>query len=80
MHLHFHSNPIRKCIIHLHALNVKDMTGKIGSACTVHALGLALLKGKELESMVLHEVIPEAPLQRPSTQTKNIHNNDSYMR
>jgi hypothetical protein len=56
------------------------MTGKIGSACTVHALGLALLKGKELESMVLHEVIPEAPLQRPSTQTKNIHNNDSYMR
>jgi hypothetical protein len=33
-----------------------------------------------LESVVLHEGVPQAPLQRPSLRVKNLHGNDSYMR
>jgi hypothetical protein len=37
---------------------------------TIYAPGLALHKGKELESTMLHEVVPQAPLQWLSSWRK----------
>jgi hypothetical protein len=39
---------------------------------------LSCLKEK-LESVKLHKVVPQAPLQRPSPRTKNLHDTGSYM-
>jgi hypothetical protein len=72
----FHSNPIHKCTIHLQAQNFKDLTSKIGST---HTGGLPCLREK-LESVKLHEVVPQSPLQWPSPWAKSLHGNGSYLR
>jgi hypothetical protein len=77
MQLHFHSNPIGKCTIHLQAQNDKDTTGKIGSACT----GACLAQRKMLESAGLDKVDPSKLLCNNFIFLQKTSNDDgSYMR